>query len=70
MNIVIFVLLSFGGLSVLGIVPENPVFEMFGTAYFAAGIYFAFGIVALLWAIRSIIIFTRMRKVKNAVLKT
>lgn len=68
-NVIAFAVLIFGGLSYLKITPETPLFKTTEVSFFSAGLYFAFGTVVLLWAIRSIIIFARMRKVKNAVFK-
>lgn len=67
-NIALFLVLAFGGLSFLGIAPSNPVFETAKNT-FGAGIYFGFAVCCLLFAVRSMVIFVRMRKVKNAVFK-
>ena len=69
-NLLSAFVLAFKGLKALNLVipcrcPIDP-----RVAYPTAGLYFAFAVVILLFAVHLLIIYIRMRKVKNAVLKT
>ena len=68
-NLLLAFVLVFKGLRALNLVipcrcPIDP-----KVAYPTAGLYFAFAVVMLLFAVHLLIIYNRMRKVKNAVLK-
>ena len=59
------------GLERMNILPSNYIYEDWGQSvkYYDVGICFGFSAIALMSAIRLLVIFIRMRKVKNAVFK-